>query len=196
LNLHEDLLKIHDFVPELVYPKRLNNLEKMVLVLEDRRFFVHSGTDYFSILRETSRALSLKRFGGASTIDMQFVRTVTGRKQRSVYRKLREILLARLIQYRYSKARILRGYISCAFFGSHLIGGDRAALTVFGKQADKLSLEEAAFIAAMLVYPRPLKPSAEWRRKIERRANYGVSIYVRNEQKLKKLKIAEKTYVS
>jgi membrane carboxypeptidase/penicillin-binding protein len=168
----------------------------MVLVLEDRRFFVHSGTDYLSILREISRALSLKRFGGASTIDMQFVRTVTGRRNRSLYRKIREITLARLIQYRYSKARILRGYINCAFFGSHLIGGDKAAVTVFGKHPDELSLEESAFIAAMLVYPRPLKPSPEWRRKVERRANYGVSIYVRNEEKLKKLKIAEETYIS
>jgi len=186
---------MHGFVPGYIYPEHLTNLEKMVLVLEDRRFFAHSGTDYFSILREILKALTLKRFGGASTIDMQFVRTVTGHKSRSIYRKCREIILARLIQYRYSKARILRGYISCAFFGSHLIGGNQAAVRVFGKRADELDLNESAFIAAMLVYPRPLKPSAEWRRKVERRANYGVSIYIRNEKKINKLTITEESYV-
>ncbi len=50
----------------------------MTIAIEDRRFFYHPGVDVLSILRETIKALKGRKHGGASTIDMQFVRTVTG----------------------------------------------------------------------------------------------------------------------
>ena len=66
----------------------------MTIVLEDRRFFKHYGVDLHSVLREVSKALTLRRHGGFSTIDMQFVRTITGFRQHTIRRKVYEIVLA------------------------------------------------------------------------------------------------------
>jgi len=195
VSVHLDLIAIHERVPHSVWPESLTEFEKLVLVLEDRRFFKHAGNDYTALTREVLKALTFRRHGGASTIDMQFVRTVTGKKQRTLGRKIYELFLARIIQYRYSKIRILRGYLQCAFFGSHLIGSEKAAYDLFEKNSDELDAKESAFIAAMLVYPKPLQPTTKWRENVSRRANYGEMIYIRMKEKLNQIKIAEKQYI-
>lgn len=193
--MHTDLLAIHDRVPNQVYPEHLTLLEKLVLTLEDRRFFDHSGSDFRSTCREIFRALTFQRHGGASTIDMQFVRTVTGRKERTLRRKLYEIMLSKLIQYRYSKVRILRGYLDCAFFGSHLYGSYAASTAMFQKYPDDLDLDEASQVAALLVYPKPLQATPKWTNNVRRRANYGKVVYVRLKKKFDKIRISEPEYI-
>lgn len=189
LRVHRDLLKIHGSITwHAEYGGRtLTCLEEMVLVLEDRRFFKHAGIDIKGILREVLRAVSFRRHGGASTIDMQFVRTVTGYKSRTIARKIYEIVLASIIQYRYSKIVILRAYLDVAFFGSHLFGADRAAQALYGVAARDLSLEQAASMAAMLVYPRPLRSNDRWQSKVARRARYGMAVHAAYKKKLPKI---------
>src|SRR4051794_4919227 len=77
IKIHLDLFRIDSKVqPSLAYyPRELTNLEKLTLVLEDRRFLLHYGFDVKSAVREISRAVTFRQHGGASTIDMQFVRT-------------------------------------------------------------------------------------------------------------------------
>jgi hypothetical protein len=145
-------------------------VEELVLVSEDRQFFSHRGIDPRACARELWKAIRMRRHGGASTIDMQFVRTATGCYQKTLRRKLREMLLARLIQHRYSKIEILRNYLGIAFFGSGLHGLDAACTVMFSKKAAELNVEEAAVIAAMLIYPRPLKPTPVWVNSIGARA--------------------------
>jgi membrane peptidoglycan carboxypeptidase len=155
----------------------LSALELMTIVLEDRRFFNHAGVDLRSVAREVIKTLALRKHGGASTIDMQFVRTATGYRANSMGRKVYEAFLAMLIQRRYRKRQILRSYIDCAYFGSGLIGANAAALKVCGKAPARLDLNEAALVAAMLAYPRPLNGSAAWRRRVEGRAAYAIRVY-------------------
>ena len=186
VKVHTDLFVVHRHVRAWAayYPPDLTNVEKLTLALEDRRFLSHRGVDVISTLREFVRATTFRRHGGASTIDMQFVRTATGYKQRTLSRKLYEMFLAMLIQFRYNKIVILRSYLDCAYFGSHRPRGvDGAAKRVFGKSAIDLSVEEAAFVAAMLVYPRPRTPTPKWRLKVERRASYGIRIYLANKKR-------------
>jgi membrane peptidoglycan carboxypeptidase len=113
---------------------------------------------------------------------MQLVRTATGYRQPTLRRKLYEMLLAWIIQYRYNKFEILRSYLECAFYGSHLIGVFPAARDVFGVWAFELSFDESAELAAMLVYPRPLEPTARWRANVSRRAEYAKRLYPRLKQ--------------
>jgi membrane peptidoglycan carboxypeptidase len=157
-------------------------LEKLVLALEDRRFMRHAGVDVQSVIREVVRALMFRRHGGASTIDMQFVRTATGYKDKTLCRKAYEVILAIIIQYRYSKILILRSYLNRAFFGSRLIGADKAAMEMFGLSAVDLNLDQAATLAAMLVYPKPLAGGSDWSAKVGRRAAYGKAIYFANKK--------------
>lgn len=191
LGLHRDLFLIHKKIKRWseLDSKNITNLETMVIVLEDRRFDLHYGIDVQSIVRELIRAVTFRRHGGASTIDMQFVRTATGFKAHTLRRKIYEMLLSILIQYRYKKIVILRSYLNCAFFGSGLIGINKTSFRLFNKTPDSLSLEEAAFIAAMLVYPRPLKNGERWKSNVRRRAEYGVRVYVSNKNRFDKLDI-------
>ena len=128
--------------------------------------------------------LRFRKHGGASTIDMQFVRTATGYRAATLKRKLYEMFLAMAIQSRYSKREILRAYLACAFFGSGLIGADMAARKFFGKNAAELQLEEAALISALLACPRPLQPPPAWEAKVERRKRYALQIYSSSEAAL------------
>jgi membrane peptidoglycan carboxypeptidase len=174
----------------MVYAEKLstlNSFEKLVLVLEDRRFFEHNGVDWLAVGRELVKLLTFRRVGGASTIDMQFVRTATGFQEKTLRRKLYEILLARIIQFRYSKIVILRSYLASAFFGSRIYGSEKAAKKIFAKNVSMLDDQESAELAAMLVYPRPLRPGDKWMAKIKRRAAYGLRWKSRLEQRFEKI---------
>jgi membrane peptidoglycan carboxypeptidase len=174
--IHRDLAKITQ--PSNWFSNGdLSDLEVLVLLLEDRRFFLHQGIDLRSIARETVRMLTFRRFGGASTIDMQYVRTRTGYKARTARRKLYEMLLAYLLQFRMTKKAILRAYMQDVYLGSGLHGIYAASFSVFDKQIDDLSREEAAMIAAMMVYPRPQSPTSQWKERVNRRARYGLRLF-------------------
>ncbi len=189
LSVHKDLLSIHRAIGLTDTYSRLSALELMTLAMEDRRFFEHQGFDSWSFGREIFRMITLQRFGGASTIDMQFVRTITGYRQRTAMRKLYEILLAVLIQFRYGKIEILRAYLSNAYFGSHLIGSDAASFALYRKSAWELDQREAAVVASMLVYPKPLAPTDGWRGRVKRRAEYALIVCPIVKKRLEKLPI-------
>lgn len=159
--------------------RSLTVIEAAVLVLEDHRYLNHRGIDWYSVLREVLKALFGQRHGGASTIEMQFVRTVTGLRERTLRRKLYEMLLAYIVVSKFGKQRILNAYLACAYFGSGLHGIEKACLANFSKRPDQLIKSEALFVAATLVYPRPVIPTQNWRNKVERRAAYGERVYCR-----------------
>lgn len=185
--IHTDLLTIDRRITFIDPEEPLLLVEKMVLVLEDRRFFYHNGFHFKACCREIAKAALIQPHGGASTIDMQFVRTATGFRAKTIKRKLYEIFLARLIQFRYNKIEILRSYLDCAFFGSHIFGVKKICRKQYNKSPYALSLDEAAEVAAMLVHPRPLIPTPEWRSKVGRRANYAKLRYPGLEKTFEKL---------
>jgi membrane peptidoglycan carboxypeptidase len=188
IRIHSDLLDIHRNTDlyHSEYPYDLTTFEKMVITLEDRRFFHHSGFDIRAVLRSTFKFMTLRNGGGASTLDMQFVRVCTGRYERTIARKVYEIFLSFIIQFRYSKLSILRSYLNIAYFGTGLEGADSAAFLEFGKSSQELDIEESARIASFLVFPRPRAPSEKWEKRVSRRANYIKGIYPSMEKKLEK----------
>jgi hypothetical protein len=184
--IRSDLSRIDENVRPLPNSRvaGLTAVELMTIALEDRRFFCHPGVDALSIVREAIKIVGRRKHGGASTIDMQFVRTVTGFRALTVKRKVYEAFLALLIQFRHKKIEILRSYLACAYFGSGLIGADAAAQKLFRKNADQLGIEEASRIGAMLAYPRPLNGLPGWEQRARRRAAYAVRIFGRRRQRL------------
>lgn len=186
--VHKDLLKIDSEVEKTFYeyPDTVTNLERFVLILEDRRFFGHIGVDVVSVARELIKAAMFRSHGGASTIDMQFVRTVTGYKRKTITRKFYEIFLSVIIQRRYGKAAILRSYLRIAFFGSHLVGSRRASKSLFGVGPNDLDAFQAALLASMLVYPKPLAGGDVWLSRVRRRAEYAMRVYPRYKKRVDK----------
>ena len=188
---HLDLLTIHASVnPYAGYTNsRLSLVERMVLTLEDRRFFSHGGFELRSIFREFVKFFWNGSNGGASTIDMQFVRTTTGYRERTLRRKMYEMFLATVIQFRYPKIVILRSYLSKAYFGHGLRGIMVASMVSFGKAPEDLTLAESSELASYLVFPRPSNAVSNpiWCRKVLRRSNYIQAVYIRREKRFDKV---------
>jgi membrane peptidoglycan carboxypeptidase len=196
LRMHRALLLVEEQLYAIDETPILTTFEKMVLLLEDRRFFEHSGYDWKAIVREVLKALAGRRFGGASTIDMQLFRTASDRYERTLRRKLREIVGVIALQRRFTKIQILRTYLTIAYFGTGLKGAVQAAATLYPDEFDdldvledlkRLDVNRAARLATLLVYPKPRVPHTDWLAKITRRADYALALYAGRDQQLEKI---------
>ena len=131
-------------------------LKHAILAAEDDRFYQHSGVDFLGILRAAGANLATggKR-QGASTITMQVARNFFLTREKTISRKLYEILLAFKIEQNLTKDQILEVYINQIFLGRRAYGFAVASQTYFGKPLRDLSVAEAAMLAGL-----PRAPSA------------------------------------
>jgi membrane peptidoglycan carboxypeptidase len=157
------------------FPEPDRQFVRLVLAAEDKRYWSHSGVDWIAAARALSWLIAGKRKGGASTIEMQFVRTVTHRRERTARRKLREMLLAASIRWHASKRRVLTTYLNIAYFGHDHIGAEAVALAVFRSNVGALCLPRQAFLAALLVRPLPRSRTLVWYHRAFRRARWILS---------------------
>lgn len=137
----------------------LNNisihLRNAVVVAEDGEFFNHPGFDIESIKKAIDLNLKRKKWArGASTISQQLARNLYLSPYKSVFRKLRELLITLKLERELPKDRILEIYLNVAEWGNGIYGAEAAARHYFGKPASALSKHEAAFLAAILPRPR------------------------------------------
>ncbi len=124
------------------------------LATEDKDFYSHPGYDPWGIVRAFwQNYTSGEVVSGASTITQQLARTLLftpeERAQQSYRRKLREAILAAEITRRYTKDEILELYLNEIYFGNLAYGVEAAAQTYFDASAEKLNLEQAAFLAGL-----------------------------------------------
>ncbi len=135
------------------------NLVKAVIAVEDRRFFDHEG---FDAIRIIGSAIAVARAGeavqGGSTITQQLARQSVGR-EKTLKRKLRELLFAAQLEHHFTKDEILALYLNKVYFGNGLYGAEAASRGYFGKKASELSLGEAALLAGLLKAPSNYDPS-------------------------------------
>jgi penicillin-binding protein 1A len=136
-----------------------SNLIKAVIAIEDRRFFDHEGFDPVRIL---GSAVAVARAGeavqGGSTITQQLARQSVGR-QKTLSRKLRELLFAAQLEHHFTKNQILELYLNKVYFGNGLYGAEAASRGYFGKKASQVSLGEASLLAGLLKAPSSYDPS-------------------------------------
>jgi penicillin-binding protein 1C len=120
------------------------------IAAEDDSFYRHYGFDPFSIARALRKNLESGRITqGGSTITQQVARIFYLDSSRTIARKLNEIVIAFKIDRMYGKDDILDLYLNSIPYGSNAYGIQAAAETFFGKDASSLSVDEAAFIAAL-----------------------------------------------
>lgn len=143
-----------------------------VLAAEDKRYWLHSGVDWTATCRAFLRAAMGKPKGGASTIEMQFVRLVTHRRERSARRKIREIWLASRMRTLAPKCRILNAYLNRAYFGYELFGSEAASLSIFRATVPRLCTARKALLAALLARPLPKRRKLDWYAFAFRRARW------------------------
>ncbi|MBP7709897.1 MAG: PBP1A family penicillin-binding protein [Rickettsiales bacterium] len=144
---------------EVSYYELPQHLINAVVATEDRRFFNHHGVDLFGILRASYVNHSAGRIvQGGSTITQQLAKLLFLDPERTVKRKIQEILLAVQLERNFTKEQILTFYLNRAYFGSGSYGVGNAAKHYFGKDVSRLSLNEAALLAGVLKAPSKLSP--------------------------------------
>lgn len=140
------------------------------LVTEDEHFFEHRGVDFLALVRAALSALEPgRRAEGASTISMQLARNMFLSPERSIERKLREILLALRIEAEFDKATILTLYLNKIFLGQRSYGVGAAAQTYYGKSLEELTLPEMAMLAGLPKAPSQLNPITDPQASLARR---------------------------
>ncbi len=141
------------------------------LAAEDDTFFEHDGVDYVSILRAAWANLRAggETVQGASTITQQTVKQLLLTPEQTYERKIRELILARRIEQRFSKDEILYLYLNQIYFGAGAYGVGEAARTYFGKAIGEVDASEAALLAGLPKAPGRNSPYLNAERAEERR---------------------------
>jgi penicillin-binding protein 1A len=133
---------------------------KAFIAIEDRRFYSHHGVDPWGISRAfVADVLRRGATQGGSTITQQLAKNLFLTQERTVTRKLQEVVLALWLEHKFSKAEILELYLNRVYFGSGAYGIEAAAQRYFGKSARRLTLPEAALLAGLVQAPSRLAPS-------------------------------------
>lgn len=143
------------------------------VITEDKRFFTHHGIDWMRVLGAAARNIIARQYAqGFSTITMQLARNLfpeTITREKTLVRKLKEAKVAREIESKYSKERILELYLNQIYLGNGAYGVETAAQQYFGKSARDLNLAEAATLAALPKGPERYNPRRYPERAITRR---------------------------
>jgi penicillin-binding protein 1A len=123
------------------------------IAVEDQRFYQHDGVDLIGVASAIKGKIFGGRRGGASTITQQLVGNmhpdIIDRRDLSLSRKLREQAAAREMEKHYTKDQILEAYLNQVDLGHNWFGVEAASRHYFGKSASRLSLPEAAMLAAL-----------------------------------------------
>ncbi len=133
-------------------------MKKAILAAEDERFYSHGGVDYLSVLRAAATNVASGSQQGAGTITMQVARNFFLTREKTLTRKLREVLLAWKIEANLSKDEILQLYINQIFLGQRAYGFAAAAQIYFGKPLKDISIAEAAMLAGLPKAPSAFNP--------------------------------------
>jgi penicillin-binding protein 1A len=135
-------------------------LPKAFIAIEDRRFYGHFGVDPVGLLRATMANLLRRHVSqGGSTITQQLAKNLFLTQERTVWRKLQELVLALWLERKLTKPEILELYLNRVYFGSGAYGVEAAAQRYFGKPAAQLKVAEAALLAGLVKSPSRLAPS-------------------------------------
>jgi 1A family penicillin-binding protein len=148
---HRIAVRVEEMSPYLV---------NAVLVTEDRRFYDHDGIDLRRIVAAfVANQQAGKIVEGGSTITQQLVRSILLSREQSYTRKLKEAILARRLEERYSKQAILESYLNRVYFGDGYYGVEAAAIGYFGKQVAELDAVESALLAGLIKGPSMYSPT-------------------------------------
>lgn len=133
-------------------------LKQATIAIEDQDFYKHSGFSIAGMLRGALRSIFLGRVQGGSTLTQQLVKNVLLTTERSLPRKVKELILSIQIERKYTKDEILEMYLNNIPYGGTAWGSKTAAQTYFDKDVSELSLVESAILAGLPQSPTRYSP--------------------------------------
>ena len=133
---------------------------RAVMAVEDARFYSHFGIDLLGLARAVAVNIAAGRVvQGGSTITQQLAKNVFLGPERTLKRKVQEVILALWLEDRFTKNQILSLYLNRVYFGGGNFGIEAASRSYFAKPAAKLQLNEAAMLAGLLKAPSRYAPT-------------------------------------
>lgn len=143
------------------------------IAIEDENFYLHSAFDTKSIIRAFIKNIIRGRIvQGGSTITQQLVKNVFLTPEKTIERKIKELILAYWIEKKYTKDQILDFYLNQISYGSNVYGIESAAQTFFGKHAKNLTIAESAYLASLIKAPSYYSPWGKHKDELRERKNY------------------------
>jgi len=137
-------------------------IPQAVIAIEDRRFYSHPGIDPLGVGRAlASNVLGRRLSQGGSTLTQQLAKNLFLKPDRTIERKVQELLLAIWLEQTYTKDQILEMYLNRVYFGSGAYGVEAASRRYFGKSARNVTLAQAALLAGLLKAPSKLSPARD-----------------------------------
>lgn len=135
-------------------------IPQAVIAIEDRRFYSHFGIDPIGLARAmTNNVLAGRMVQGGSTVTQQLAKNLFLSPERTLERKVQEVLLAFWLEHKFSKDQILEMYLNRVYFGSGSYGVEAASRRYFKKPARDVNLAQAALLAGLLKAPSRLSPA-------------------------------------
>lgn len=136
-----------------------DHLRKAVLAGEDFSFYGHRGVDWYEVYQSFRKNFRERRFArGASTISQQLAKNLFLSREKTISRKVRELVLTRRLENTLTKDRILELYLNVVEMGNMVYGVGQGSRHHFGKGVSDLTIRESAFLAAMLPGPKVYDP--------------------------------------
>ena len=137
-------------------------IPQAVIAIEDRRFYSHYGVDPIGLGRAVFTNITKGRaVQGGSTITQQLAKNLFLSPDRTLERKVQEVMLALWLEHTYTKDQILEMYLNRVYLGSGAYGVDAASRRYFDKSAKDVNLTEAATLAGLLKAPSRLSPARD-----------------------------------
>ena len=133
-------------------------VQKATIAIEDKNFYNHGGFSVWAMFRTALTNIIYNRSAGGSTLTQQFVKNAVLTNEKSITRKVKEIILAQQIEKKFSKDQILQMYLNEIPYGSNAYGVQAASQKYFSKDVKNLSLAEAALLAALPQSPSRYSP--------------------------------------
>src|SRR5258706_4951691 len=149
------------------------HVQQAFIVTEDKRFYSHAGVDWTRVVGALAHDVVARGWAqGFSTITMQLARNVFPERlsrEKTLVRKIREAKVARAIEAKYDKKKILELYLNQISLGNGAFGVEVASQRYFGKSVRDLNIAEAATLAALPKAPERYNPRKHPDRAIQRR---------------------------
>lgn len=162
-----------------------------IITFEDKRFYYHPGFDPLAILRAVKQNLKRGQIvSGGSTISMQVIR-LSSKQPRTVWQKLKEVILAVRLELSYSKKDILALYASNAPFGTNVVGLEAASWRYFGRSPEQLSWGEMATLAILPNAPSLVHPGKNREKLIKKRNQLLDKLVIENKIDASTAKLAK-----
>ena len=127
--------------------------------IEDKNFYKHHGLNYRRIAKAVVNNIKAKDFvEGASTISQQLIKNTHLNHEKTIKRKLDELVLTQKLEKQYTKNEILENYLNVIYFGNNSYGLEQASFNYFNKSASNLTISESALLAGIIKSPKKYSP--------------------------------------